>query len=107
MTKYQVNVASVGPNHVPLVRAIRMIGRSSLKDASAIAKHLRSAGQCTLIVGVDRLVADHAVELLRGVGAVADITESSVVSPMLLQPAVSQINRWHWLLGPTAVRAAT
>ncbi len=107
MVKYQVNIASVGPRTVPLVRAVRVIGSSSLRDAAAIAAHVRSAGQCTLLAGVDRSVAEHAVALLRGAGAIASVEESPVASPMLLQPALTQTYRWSWLFGPTAVRAAT
>jgi hypothetical protein len=107
MAKYQVNVASVGPNAVLVGRAVRQIGLSSLRDASAIVSHMRSAGQCILIAGVDHAVAEHAVALLHGAGATASVEDSLVVSPMLLQPALTQTYRWSWLFGPTAVRAAT
>ncbi len=94
-------MVSIPNQTVPLLKSLRLVGRSELREAKERLDYLSTALPCVLVAGIDREVADHIVGMLEEAGAVARVEESSINSPVLLHPQANQRHKWNWFTGPT------
>lgn len=92
---YQVDVDRVPVVAVEFVKALRLVGRMSLREASDVHAHLVASGGGTVIAGVERAVAEHVARELGRAGAVATVAESSVRSPASCNPAAAIVFSWR------------
>jgi hypothetical protein len=93
-TLYQVDVDRVPADPVAFAKALRVIGGTSLRDATDIHAYLVRAGGGTVVAGVELTVAEHIARELVAVGASAAVIESSVRSPSRLSPVVATKHAW-------------
>ncbi len=91
---YQVDVERVPPDATEFARALRVIGKMSLREAVEIQAYLVGAGGGTVVAGVELTVAEHIARELVAVGATASVAESSVRSPSRCNPVVAKKFAW-------------
>ncbi len=78
------------------MRALRLIGKQSLKDVVEMANYARGMPAVTLADGVARDVAERLCDALRGAGLNASSRASESRSPIVLRPALATGYRWSW-----------
>lgn len=91
---YQVDVASVPADGAEIVKALRLVGRMSLREARDVHAYLVESGGGTVVAGVALTVAEHIARELVTVGAAAVVAESSVRSPSRCDPAAAAKLTW-------------
>lgn len=91
---YQVEVARVPADGVEIVKALRLVGRMSLREASDVHAYLVEAQGGTVVAGVELTVAEHIARELVTAGAAAVVVESSVRSPSRCNPVVAKKFSW-------------
>ncbi len=92
---YQVDVGDVPRENEKFVRAIRVIGKTSLKSAQEIADFLRDRRGGTIVAGIPLDVAEHIAQELVRVGAVTSIVPTSVKSPLSCNPRATYKFSWN------------
>ena len=92
--KHQVRVHRVPRQNPELLRALRLAGQLTLKEASDLAVHLERFRGAVLVAGIDAEVAEHLAEALRGAGAEVDVEPSSLDTPMLCRPQANELYEW-------------
>ena len=95
MKLYQVDVDRIPSDAVGFVKALRVIGRMSLADASEVHAHLAGCGGGTVVAGVELAIAEHIERELVRAGAGASIAESSVRSPSSCNPPAARMFVWN------------
>jgi hypothetical protein len=100
MAKYQIRITSAAPNKVKLVKALRLVGKLSLRDAHMLMLYIKDQESCILIAGVEREIAEHVVGILGDCCLRVSIEPSSLEAPMILHPAAGIRYRWNWWFGP-------
>lgn len=91
---YQVDVARVPADGAEIIKALRLVGRMSLREASDVHVHLVRSRGGTVVAGVELTVAEHIARELAAAGADAVVAESSVRSPSRCDPAVVEKLTW-------------
>jgi hypothetical protein len=104
MKLYQVDVDRVPSNPIGFVKALRVIGKMSLADASAVHAHLVRCGGGTVVAGVEQAIAEHIERELVAAGAAASVVETSVRSPSSCNPLVATMFAWSALRRLEAAR---
>lgn len=94
MSKKQIRVDRLPGDRRAFVKALRLIGRTGLKQASELAIHLERYRHSVLVTGIDRGTAEHIAALLRDAGAGVTVEASSLDTPMLCTPDVNRKYRW-------------
>lgn len=93
MQKFQVQVEQVSTDEVAMLRALRVIGKMALADASRLYRFLAQTPG-VIAAGIDRAVAEHIAEQLRGAGARARVEPSTLQAPMVLEPKAGEQYQW-------------
>lgn len=94
MSKQQVRIKRVPEDRPRLARALRLVGRMSLRQAQDLAIHLARFQNSIVVAGVDSSVAEHVANVLQGSGAEVDVEECSIDTPMLCSPEVNARYQW-------------
>lgn len=94
MSKQQVRIDNTPSDRARFVKALRLIGNLSLKDASDLAIHLENFRHSVVVAGIEAEVAAHIADALRLAGAEVTIEECSIKTPMLCRPSVNE--RYEW-----------
>ena len=94
---YQVDVAGLPAGGAEIVKALRLVGRMSLREASDLHAYLVESPGGTVVAGVELTVAEHIARELVAAGAAAVVAESSVRSPSRCDPAVATKFAWSRL----------
>lgn len=97
MSKQQVRVSNTPSDTVQFVKALRLIGNLSLKDASDLAIYLEDFRDSVVVAGIDQEVATHIADALRLAGAEVVVEECSIDTPMLCSPRVKEKYEWSSL----------
>ncbi len=95
MKLYQVDIEEVPADPIEFVKALRVVGKMSLADASEVQKLLIGSGGGTVVAGVELGVAQHIAQVLAGAGARTSVVESSVRSPSSCNPAAATRFVWN------------
>jgi ribosomal protein L7/L12 len=95
MSKQQVRIDSTPGDRPRFVKALRLIGNLSLKDASDLAIHLENFRHSVVVAGIEPEVAAHIADALRRAGAEVAVEDCSIKTPMLCRPDVNQKYEWH------------
>ena len=93
-TLYQVDVDRIPADAIEFAKALRVVGKMSLRDATAIHAYLAGAGGGTVVAGVELTVAEHIARELAAAGAAAVVVETSVRSPSRCSPVVATKYAW-------------
>ena len=91
---YQVDVGRVPADGVEIVKALRLVGQMSLRQASDVHACLVESRGGTVVAGIELTVAEHIARELVTAGADAVVAESSVRSPSRCDPAVAVKFTW-------------
>jgi hypothetical protein len=94
MKLYQVDIHALPSDAAEFARALRVVGKMSLADASSVEALLRRTGGGTVVAGVELPVAEHVARELGKAGARIVIAESSVRSPASCNPAAAGMFVW-------------
>ena len=94
MKKQQVRIDQVPANRVALIKALRLVGHTGLKQAGDLAGHLDRFRHSVLVAGIDAAVAEHIARVLEDAGAKVTVEDSAVSTPMLCCPTVNAKYRW-------------
>ncbi len=95
MSKFQVNIKRSAESRNAFVRALRLVGPISLRQAQDMAIHFERFHNSVLVAGVDLPVAEHLAEVLRDAGAEVAVQASSLNTPVLCMPQVNTKYRWN------------
>jgi hypothetical protein len=95
MTRYQIRLRELPADRVALVRALRLVGNLSLKQADDLARHLERFRKSVLVAGIEESTANHIAAALREAGAEVAVEPSSVDTPMLCTPMVNARFSWR------------
>lgn len=94
MAKHQVRITQIPSDRVQFIKALRLVGQLSLKQANDLANHMARFRDSVLIAGIEPSVADHLSEILRQSGAEVLVEECSIETPMLCCPTANTKFQW-------------
>jgi ribosomal protein L7/L12 len=94
MAKFQVNVKIPSEDRTAFVKALRTVGRISLKRAAELAVYLERHRNSTLVAGVDQQAAEHIAKTLTASGAIASVAKSGMDTPVMCCPQAAQMFKW-------------
>jgi len=96
--KYEITISEV-PNKIDAkqIKALRLIGKVSLKDAYDIAEYAKGRKVIIIASGLDERVAKNICNHLIGADLNANMVECENKFPMILLPRVN-VN-FEWSLG--------
>jgi ribosomal protein L7/L12 len=103
MSKFQIQVISIGSNETPLLKTIRLVDDLGALDAALVFSYLQDRAPCVLVAEVNSEVAEHAANLLRSAGAEVVVEASSLEVPTVLRPQADRRYRRHWFRGAIPV----
>jgi hypothetical protein len=92
--KFQVEITSIGKDQARAVRALRTVGKMSLKRALDVHWFARHMSRVTVVAGIEKEVADHIGATLQDGGVCCEIVPSSVRTPMTCDPGANKLYRW-------------
>jgi ribosomal protein L7/L12 len=93
MQKFQVQVEQVSANEAAMLRALRVIGKMTLANASRLHRYLAQTPS-VVAAGIERAVAEHIAAQLSSAGARARVEPSSLQAPMVLEPRAGEEYQW-------------
>lgn len=92
---YQVDVHGIPDDERAFLRASRLAGNMSLKNATAMLAQLREGQRVTLVAGVDKAVAQYIASTLDPVeGCETTLRESTALSPQAF--SIDAQHRFQW-----------
>lgn len=97
MERYQVELEDCPHDQTAVVKALRIVGKVSLSDATNIYLHASKSKRTVLVAGIERHVAEHIAKVFAEAGLVAVVKVSSVPSPMICRPQANTIYKWNKL----------
>lgn len=96
MNLYQVDIHDSGLDNIRLIKAVRVIGKTSLVKALEVQTYLTMHKKLTVAAGISQTLAESMLQQLRSLGVSASITVSSVTSPMSFDQNVEAVNEWSF-----------
>ena len=97
MNTFQVDVSKLPPARAGAIKALRVAGKATLASAERLHQWLAQRGTGTVLAGVERDVADHVARALRAAGLAAEVSASSVHTPLVFGPLAHRRFRWQGL----------
>ena len=97
MNTFQVDVSKLPSARAGAIKALRVAGKTTLASADRLHQWLAQRGAGTVLAGVDRDVADHVASALRAAGLAAEVSASSVLTPLVYGPLAHRRFRWQGL----------
>lgn len=97
MNTFQVDVSKLPSARTTAIKALRVAGKTTLAGADRLHQWLAQQGTGTVLAGVERDVADHVARALRAAGMVAEVSASSVRTPLVFGPLAHRRFRWQGL----------
>jgi hypothetical protein len=97
MNTFQVDVSKLPVARVGAIKALRVAGKTTLATADRLHQWLAQRGAGTVLAGVEREVADHVAGVLRASGLAAEVSASSVRTPLVFAPLGHRRFRWQGL----------
>lgn len=94
MDRYQVELADFPGDRIVFVKALRIVGKVSLLDATHIYVHASNAKGTVLAAGIDKQVADHIAATFIDVGMKVLVKPSSIKTPMICRPQANSAYQW-------------
>ncbi|NER78574.1 MAG: hypothetical protein F6K42_03170 [Leptolyngbya sp. SIO1D8] len=98
-TQFEIVVEALPDNHIPVLRAIREMLGSSLKESKELLTYVKASCPCILIAGVEQTLAENFANRLISVGVEAKVRASSMSRPMLIYPRLDKRCQYHWFFG--------
>ncbi|MBE9031091.1 ribosomal protein L7/L12 [filamentous cyanobacterium LEGE 11480] len=97
--RFEIVVESFPADHIPVLRAMRSILGSGLKETKELLNYAQTNCPCVLLAGMEQAVAETMANQLISAGVTANIQTSSLRHPMLISPNFDQRYETHWLFG--------
>ncbi len=84
--RYEIVVEEFPDKHIPVLRVLRQLLGTSLKETKALYDYASKHCPCVFLGGVDLELAEKLMRELLAVGVKASIQESSLPNQMIVYP---------------------